>query len=138
MDRTAGDYRANLIPVSLIDCDEDAIATNGRWDIVTKGKHNDGSGGTAALVVSRLTQGCISYDFRRDVGDQVILFSCGGRADGTGSTNTGQLFPFTGKKQFELAPVSEGNKTCIIPGSERLVSGPCTGGQENLFAVSFI
>ena len=28
------------------------------------------------------TQGCISFDSRRQAGDTVILFSCGGRADG--------------------------------------------------------
>lgn len=137
MDRTAGDFRANLIPVSLVDC-EQAINADSRWDIVTKGKHNDGSGGTAALVVSRLTQGCISFDYRRNPGDKVILFSCGGRADGSGSTNSGQLFPFTGERHFKLAPVSEGNVTCIVPGQERLDSGPCTEGEEALFSVSYL
>ncbi|ROW12254.1 hypothetical protein VMCG_00160 [Cytospora schulzeri] len=135
VDRTAGDYRENLIPVSLIDCD-DGVSTSAMWDFITKGKHNDGSGGPAALVVNKLTQGCISYDFRRNVGDQVLLFSCGGRADGTGSTNAGQLFPFTGETRFELAPVSEGNTTCIIPGNGRLDAGPCTGDQKDFFSVA--
>lgn len=134
VDRTAGDYRENLIPISLIDCD-DGVSTSAMWDVITKGKHNDGSGGSAALVVNKLTQGCISYDFRRDAGDQVLLFSCGGRADGSGSTNAGQLFPFTGETRFKLAPVSEGNATCIIPGNGRLDAGPCTGDDERFFSV---
>lgn len=28
------------------------------------------------------TQGCLNFDPRRAAGDQVVLFSCGGRADG--------------------------------------------------------
>ncbi|KUI56975.1 hypothetical protein VP1G_04327 [Cytospora mali] len=52
-----------------------------------------------------------------------------------GSTNAGQLFPFTGEKDFELAPVSEGNKTCLIPAGERLDAGPCIGDQESEFSV---
>lgn len=34
------------------------------------------------LIVSSLTQGCLNFDPRRAVGDTVIMFSCGGRADG--------------------------------------------------------
>lgn len=120
VDPTAGDFRMNLIPVTLTDCNNPTT-----WDIITSGKHNDGSGGDAALIVSTATQGCISFDPRRQAGDQVTLFSCGGRADGSGSTNRGQLFPFTGEKSFELQPVSEGNETCLIVVNGRLQAGPC-------------
>jgi hypothetical protein len=34
------------------------------------------------LVVSTLTQACMNFDPRRATGNQVNLFSCGGRADG--------------------------------------------------------
>lgn len=42
-----------------------------------------------------------------------------------GGTNTGQLMPFIGAVSFAFAPESENNKTCILPGKGRLVSGPC-------------
>jgi hypothetical protein len=129
VDPTAGDFRMNLIPVALTDCTNPTT-----WDLITSGKHNDGSGGDAALIVSTATQGCLSFDPRREASDQVTLFSCGGRADGSGLTNQGQLYPFAGGESFALTPVSESNKTCLIPGNGRLVAGPC---QEsgNLFTL---
>ncbi|KAK7703956.1 hypothetical protein SLS64_008902 [Diaporthe eres] len=129
VDPTAGDFRMNLIPVALTDC-----ANPTTWDLITSGKHNDGSGGDAALIVSTVTQGCISFDPRRQAGDQVTLFSCGGRADGSGLTNRGQLFPFAGEKSFALTPVSDGNEICLIPGNGRLEAGPCQQ-QASLFTL---
>lgn len=129
VDPTAGDFRMNLIPVALTDCTNPTT-----WDLITSGKHNDGSGGDAALIVSTATQGCISFDSRRQAGDQVTLFSCGGRADGSGLTNLGQLFTFAGGNNFALTPVSEGNETCLIPGNGRLEAGPCQQ-QESLFTL---
>lgn len=120
VDPTAGDFRMNLIPVALTDCSNPTT-----WDLIISGKHNDGSGGDAALIVSTVTQGCISFDPRRQAGDQVTLFSCGGRADGSGLTNRGQLFPFAGEKSLALTPVSDGNEICLIPGNGRLEAGPC-------------
>lgn len=129
VDPTAGDFRMNLIPVALTDCTNPTT-----WDLITSGKHNDGSGGEAALIVSTATQGCISFDSRREASDQVNLFSCGGRADGSGLTNQGQLYPFAGGVSLALAPASEGNKTCLIPGNGRLEAGPCQG-QASLFTL---
>ncbi|KAG8165590.1 hypothetical protein KVR01_004142 [Diaporthe batatas] len=120
VDPLSGDFRMNLIPVVFADC-----ANSTEWDLITSGKHNDGSGGEATLLVSTATQGCISFDARREREDQVNLFSCGGRADGSGKTNPGQLFPFAGGNSLAIAPVSEGNKTCLIVGQSRLVAGPC-------------
>ncbi|KKY33340.1 putative mg2+ transporter protein [Diaporthe ampelina] len=99
VDPTAGDFRMNLIPVAFTDCSNPTT-----WDLITSGKHNDGSGGDAALIVSTATEGCISFDPRRQAGDQVNLFSCGGRADGSGLTNQGQLFSFAGEESLALTP----------------------------------
>ncbi|PMB64850.1 hypothetical protein BM221_009037 [Beauveria bassiana] len=78
LDPTAGDFRQNLIPVGLATCSEDS---GQKFDVVTRGKHNDGKDGKA-LLVSVLTNGCLSFDSRRQQGDTVTIFSCGGRADG--------------------------------------------------------
>lgn len=48
MDPLAGDFRQNLIPVTLKACDG---STEQSFDVVTKGKHNDGLEG-GVLVVS--------------------------------------------------------------------------------------
>jgi hypothetical protein len=51
------------------------------------------------------TQGCLNFDPRRAAGDQVVLFSCGGRADGDGKVTDSQLFAFTdATKPIPLAP----------------------------------
>lgn len=130
VDPLSGDFRLNLIPVILLDCAQSIT----EWDLITSGKHNDGSGGQAALLVSTSTQACLSFDDRRESADQVILFSCGGRADGSGQTNLGQLFPYAGGNSFELAPVSGGNKTCLNAGRQRVVAEPC-GDSANLFTL---
>ncbi|KAK5653165.1 hypothetical protein OQA88_9264 [Cercophora sp. LCS_1] len=119
IDPTAGDFRQNLIPVSLVDC---TGSPNEKWDIITAGRHNAPSRKPATLVVSTLTQGCIAFDGRRQAGDTVTLFSCGGRADGSGETNSGQQFPYLGQLSFAFSPVSERNTTCILPGNGRLES----------------
>lgn len=95
--------------------------------------------------------GCISFDGRRQPSDTVTIFSCGGRADGGelyhlfspynaneplgGETNNGQLVPFTGGTQLTLAPVSEGNATCIVPGDSRLDSAPCADNGSQTFTI---
>ncbi|KAI0103850.1 hypothetical protein GGR51DRAFT_561506 [Nemania sp. FL0031] len=130
VDPTAGDFRENLIPVSLVAC---SGTPNEKFDIVTAGEHNNAK--NSALVVSSLMNGCISFDGRRDAGDTVNIFSCGGRADGTGETNSGQLIPFTGGNKLTLAPESEGNATCIVPGDDRLDSDNCTGDSSQVFTI---
>ncbi|ORY68559.1 uncharacterized protein BCR38DRAFT_423628 [Pseudomassariella vexata] len=127
---TAGDFRQNLIPVSLVDC---AGTPNEKFDIITAGKHNNAQ--DSALFVSSLTNGCISFDGRRAVGDTVTLFSCGGRAAGEGLTNDGQLVPFFGKPSFVFAPESERNSTCLVPGNGRLVSAPCLKDRSQVFTI---
>lgn len=48
-DPLSGDFRSNLTPVELRDCDGSAGT---KWDVITAGKHNDQVG--QALVVSAL------------------------------------------------------------------------------------
>ncbi|KAK0670679.1 hypothetical protein QBC41DRAFT_69238 [Cercophora samala] len=131
IDPTAGDFRQNLIPVSLVDC---TGSPNEKFDVITAGKHNNNRE-LAALIVSTLTQGCISVDLRRQPGDTVTLFSCGGRADGEGETDGAQLFPFLGQTSFALAPQNERNQTCVVPGNERLETGPCATDGSELFSI---
>ncbi|KAL2136363.1 hypothetical protein VTI74DRAFT_4195 [Chaetomium olivicolor] len=134
VDPTAGDFRQNLIPISLVDC---SGSPNEKWDVITEGKHNQANGDQdpGAIVVSTLTQGCISFDGRRQAGDTVTLFSCGGRADGEGQTDGNQRFPFIGQTSFAFAPGNERNKTCILPGNGRLDSGPCPTDGSQLFSI---
>jgi hypothetical protein len=52
IDPTAGDFRQNLIPISLVDC---TGSPNEKWDVITEGKHNKPNPNRpAALVVSAL------------------------------------------------------------------------------------
>ncbi|KAI1477276.1 hypothetical protein F4774DRAFT_427297 [Daldinia eschscholtzii] len=130
IDPTAGDFRENLIPVSLVQC---GGTPNEKFDIITAGKHNNAQ--NSALIVSSLTNGCISFDGRRPAGDTVTVFSCGGRAAGEGETNNGQLVPFTGGTNLVFAPESERNATCIVPGDGRLDSAPCAGDSTQVFTI---
>ncbi|KAI1269107.1 hypothetical protein F5Y18DRAFT_414971 [Xylariaceae sp. FL1019] len=130
IDPTAGDFRENLIPISLVSC---GGTPNEKFDIITSGKHNNAN--ASALMVSSLTNGCLSFDGRRPVGNRVNLFSCGGRAAGEGGTNEGQLVPFMGGTEIVIAPVSEGGATCVVSGEERLVDGPCAGDGTQVFSV---
>ncbi|KAI1503376.1 hypothetical protein F5X99DRAFT_113350 [Biscogniauxia marginata] len=130
VDPTAGDFRQNLIPISLVDC---ADTPNEKFDIITSGKHNNAQ--SSALIVSSLMNGCISFDGRRPVGDTVTIFSCGGRAAGEGETNNGQLIPFSGGTNLILAPESERNTTCFIPGNGRLDSAPCSNDGSQVFTI---
>ncbi|KAI1206629.1 uncharacterized protein F4807DRAFT_228113 [Annulohypoxylon truncatum] len=130
IDPTAGDFRENLIPVSLVNC---AGTPNEKFDVITTGKHNNVQG--SALIVSSLTNGCISFDGRRPAGDTVTLFSCGGRADGGGDTNDGQLVPFTGGTSLVFAPESERNATCVVAGDSRLDSAPCANDGSQAFTI---
>jgi len=77
VDKFSGDFRVNLTPIQVATCG----STQGQgWDIITKGTHISGS--NVMLIVSTLTQACFNFDPRRAAGNQVLLFSCGGRADG--------------------------------------------------------
>lgn len=87
IDPNSGDNRENLIPVTIQACNG---STGQQWDLITAGVHNNVPG--TALFVSSLTQGCLNLDTRRAVGQQVFLFSCGGRADGSTSFGIRSLY----------------------------------------------
>ncbi|EPS45659.1 hypothetical protein H072_353 [Dactylellina haptotyla CBS 200.50] len=129
VDPLGGDFRANLIPVQIKDCDG---SDNEKWDIITKGKHNDQPG--TMLVVSALTQGCLNYDPRRQPGDQVNLFSCGGRAAGEGQVTNSQLFNFTTVTSGPLAlqPKNE-DGTCLTSSGARLDETACNADDQSEF-----
>ncbi|KAK1467274.1 hypothetical protein CMEL01_11267 [Colletotrichum melonis] len=131
IDPTAGDFRQNLIPVAVAACDK--ASPNQHFDVISKGKHNDGKDG-AMLIVSSLTNGCVSTDGRRADGDTVTLFSCGGRAAGEGLTNTGQLVKVFGDS-FLWSPVNDA-ATCVVPGSQgRLVTAACKGDNSETYKI---
>ncbi|KAM0264941.1 hypothetical protein ACHAQJ_000457 [Trichoderma viride] len=133
---TAGDFRENLIPIQLAECSEDDVSQ--KFDIVTKGVHNDGTSGEA-LIVSVLTNGCVNFDGRRAANDTVIMFACGGRADGSGLTATSQLFPFqAGSNNIVLTPASATNTTCLIAGADRVESTQCDGQKDQVFELAEI
>jgi hypothetical protein len=81
VDKLSGDFRANLTPIQVTQC---GAAEGQGWDIITSGKHI--STPQSMLIVSTTTGACFNFDPRRAAGDQVLLFSCGGRADGSQST----------------------------------------------------
>ncbi|KAL8360626.1 hypothetical protein RB598_008735 [Gaeumannomyces tritici] len=137
VDPTAGDFRQNLIPVAVSNTGGCNGTPNERFDVVTSGRHNDGRQG-GSLLVSSLMAGCVSVDPRRAAGDTVTMFSCGGRADGGGETNAGQLFKIDAASaaSFTLAPLGENGSVCVVVGSSgRLVTGPCAGNAGQRFEI---
>jgi hypothetical protein len=133
IDPTAGDFRENLIPVALKPCDG---SPNEKFDFITAGKHNNAPNST--LVVSTLTQGCLNFDSRRAAGDTVILFSCGGRADGAGQVTNSQLFTFTASETtLRLEPENGNGQVCLVPNAQgRLDQAPCNNADAGqLFTI---
>ncbi|KAJ7636961.1 hypothetical protein FB45DRAFT_789116, partial [Roridomyces roridus] len=109
VDPFSGDFRENLTPVVAATCDG---SKNQTWDVITSGVHNNVQG--QALIVSSLTNACLNFDPRRAAGNQVLLFSCGGRADGGGQVTNSQLFPFNGGAgPLPLLPQNGNNATCL-------------------------
>jgi hypothetical protein len=133
IDRTAGDFRELLIPIVLQPCDG---STNQQWDIITSGKHNNQP--NSALIVSTLTQGCANFDPRRAAGDTVMIFSCGGRADGGGQVTDSQLFAFTnGETTLRLQPNNGAGNVCFAPnGDGRLDQATCSDDPNQIFTIA--
>ncbi|KAK1217420.1 hypothetical protein PQX77_019960 [Marasmius sp. AFHP31] len=134
VDPLGGDFRQNLIPIQVATCDG---SDNQKWDIITAGKHNNQPG--SALVVSSLINGCLNFDPRRAAGNQVLLFSCGGRADGGGQTTDSQIFPFDGSNgPLALTPKNSQNKVCITVKGGKLDQGNCdpnAASNDQLFTI---
>lgn len=132
IDRTAGDFRELLIPIVLQPCDGSA---GEQWDVITSGKHNNQP--NSALIVSALTQGCLNFDPRRAAGDTVMIFSCGGRADGGGSVTDSQLFAFTtGETSLKLQPNNGKGQVCFAPNATgRLDQAPCSDDPNQVFTI---
>lgn len=155
MDPLSGDFRENLTPVQLVACDPNSPGQ--KWDVITAGKHNNVPG--FGLIVSSLvsvlnpvlawlltmiqTNACLNLDPRRAAGNQVILFSCGGRADGGGAVTDSQLFSFgSGTEPFILTPKNSNSQTCLIPNGALLDQTSCNAlspsSQEVSIYPSFI
>lgn len=120
VDALSGDFRANLTPLQIGDCS----SGNGQgFDVITKGKHNDQQG--QALIVSTLTNACVSFDSRRPADSQVHLFSCGGRADGGGEVTDSQLFAFDGSvHNVALTPANTLGK-CLVADGDKVAIANC-------------
>ncbi|EGZ72352.1 hypothetical protein NEUTE2DRAFT_90561 [Neurospora tetrasperma FGSC 2509] len=126
VDQLSGDFRANLTPIQVADCG----STDGQgWDVITSGKHISGDGGM--LVVSTLTQACFSYDPRRAAGNQVILFSCGGRADGGGEVTDSQIFAFDGSSGPLSFQPQNAKDTCFTVSGDTINVAPCNPGESS-------
>ena len=75
------------------------------------------------------TNACLNFDPRRAPGNQVLLFSCGGRADGGGLVTNSQLFAFSGKSTgpIPLVPQNGNNAVCLAPVKGLLDKTSCSG-----------
>lgn len=132
IDPTAGDFRANLIPIVLQPCDG---SVNQQFDFITAGIHNDQPDST--LIVSSLTQGCLNFDSRRAAGDTVITFSCGGRADGEGLVTNSQLFTFAaGETSLQLQPENGNGQVCLVANAAgKLDQAACSDDAAQVFTI---
>ncbi|THU82599.1 hypothetical protein K435DRAFT_691206 [Dendrothele bispora CBS 962.96] len=135
VDPLSGDFRENLIPIQLAACNG---SDSQQWDVITQGKHINNQPGFA-LIVSTLTNGCLNFDPRRAAGNQVLLFSCGGRADGDGQVTDSQLFAFDGSlNSAPLVPQNGKNAVCLTAGGQLLDQTSCdptTASGNELFTI---
>ncbi|KAF6766433.1 hypothetical protein DFP72DRAFT_838912 [Ephemerocybe angulata] len=132
----AGDFRFNLVPVALKKCD--ATVDGQKFDLITKGAHNDVADGSRTLIVSSQQFTCV--DRRSNINDRTRpgLFACGGRAAGDGGTTADQQYFFNkagdlGKGiGFPLVRdavnngVGPGNKCLTLKADGFLSNEPCS------------
>ncbi|KAF7514753.1 hypothetical protein G7054_g15031 [Neopestalotiopsis clavispora] len=125
VDELSGDASANLSPIQVAGCG----ATDGQgFDVITQGKHNDAA--NSFLIVSTLTQACFTFDPTQATGQQVMLFSCGGVADGSGNVTTSQLFPGDGSAgALTLAPENQAASCLTVKGNSVEIAD-CEDGNE--------
>ncbi|KAK0103733.1 hypothetical protein ONS95_005739 [Cadophora gregata] len=127
VDKLSGDFRANLNPIQVANCDG---STGQKWDIITAGKHNDQAG--TMLIVNTLTQACANFDPRRAAGNTVIMFSCGGRADGGGQVTNSQLFGFAGGAgPLSFEPKNAAGTCLAVTANNVLDQAPCKAGDAS-------
>ncbi|GLB36581.1 hypothetical protein LshimejAT787_0308690 [Lyophyllum shimeji] len=88
----AGDFRFNLVPVAPNPCD--STVEGQKFDLITKGAHNNVADGSRTLIVSSQQFTCV--DRRGNINDRTRpgLFACGGRAAGDGETTADQQYFF--------------------------------------------
>ena len=75
----------------------------------------------------------MNFDPRRAAGNRVLLFSCGGRADGGGAVTDSQLFPFAdgaGAAPLSLTPKNAPG-TCFTVKGDVIDEGACANGDAN-------
>ncbi|KAJ6441391.1 dynamin family domain-containing protein [Purpureocillium lavendulum] len=126
VDKLSGDSRANLTPVQIVQCSNGAGGQG--WDLITAGIHNDQPG--QMLVVNNLTRACLNYD---NNAGQIYLFSCGGRADGSGTVTDSQLFLYEGGVgPLTLKPKNEAG-TCLRGTGGYVNATKCTGAVNQMF-----
>ncbi|KAH8782984.1 hypothetical protein F5883DRAFT_679828 [Diaporthe sp. PMI_573] len=132
VDKLSGDFRANLTPIQVTQC---GAADGQGWDIITAGKHI--STPQSMLIVSTTTGACFNFDPRRAAGDQVLLFSCGGRADGSGKETESQIFPFSQPDGPQSLQPQNAQGKCLAVKNGVLDISDCSSGdaaQEFLFS----
>ncbi|KAG6869045.1 hypothetical protein C0993_004718 [Termitomyces sp. T159_Od127] len=91
-DFRAGDFRFNLVPIALKKCDSSIDGQ--RFDLITKGVHNDVPDGSRTLIVSSQQFTCIDRLRNKNDHTRPGLFACGGRAAGDGGTQSDEQFFF--------------------------------------------
>ncbi|KAG5646864.1 hypothetical protein DXG03_001940 [Asterophora parasitica] len=134
-DFRSGDFRFNLVPLALKKCN---TAIDGqKFDLITKGAHNNIKDGSRTLIVSSQQFTCIDRRGNKNDRNRPGLFACGGRAVGDGETTADQQFFFNSKASlsggigFPVANnavnngVGPGN-TCLTLNADGFVSStPC-------------
>ncbi|KAI1878463.1 hypothetical protein JX265_000395 [Neoarthrinium moseri] len=129
VDELSGDSSANLTPIQVAACG--ATAGQG-WDVITQGKHNDVAG--SILIASTLTQACLTFDPTQATGSQVMLFSCGGVADGSGSVSQSQLFASDGSaSSLSLTPANQAGSCFTVKGNVVEIADCQTGNAAQTF-----
>ncbi|KAF8060963.1 hypothetical protein FPV67DRAFT_1673793 [Lyophyllum atratum] len=135
-DFRVGDFRFNLVPLTLKKCDESVDGQ--KFDLITKGQHNNVAGSRQTLIVSSQQFTCIDRRGNKDDRTRPGLFACGGRAAGDGETTADQLYFFnptaslSGGIGFPIVQnavndgVGEGNQ-CLTLNADGFVSNtPCS------------
>ncbi|KAL6690619.1 proteasome stabiliser domain-containing protein [Trichoderma pleuroticola] len=68
----------------------------------------------------RWQEACFNFDPRRTAGNQVLFFSCGGRADGSEQDTNSQFFVFTGDNgPLSFVPCSRDSSKAALPSLRR-------------------